>query len=247
MNLRDRGTFPAMLKGTVIRLKASSLPLYLLSLIVFTACAPRLPPEGYDPFDEPPFPVGGTAAIIQNISGEARELSINGTVVLSAFINTKGEVTELFIIKPDPTMNMPVANAIMRTPWKPAKLMGEAVGAWVNIPVEIQSGEATVRYPLYDHPPMPIGGYAAFRVQLRRRYYPPIAIDAGVKGTVIVQAYVSTEGEVTSVMIQRSIPNTGLDEGAMEAIKNTTFTPAMLNGEAVGTWIAIPVYFGIQY
>lgn len=231
-----------MYNCAAIRLKASPLPLYLVTLLVFTACAPLPLPEGYHPFDEPPLPVGGTAAIIQNIPGEARELSIDGIVVLSAFINSKGEVTELFIIKTHPEMNVPVSKAIMRTPWKPAKLEGEAVGAWVNIPVEIQSGKTTVRYPLYDHPPVPVGGYAAFRNQLLR-YYPPLAIEAGVKGTVIVQAYVGEEGKVISVMIQRSIPNTGLDEAAMAGIKNTTFTPAMLNGEAVGTWIAIPVYF----
>ncbi len=243
MNLRDRGTFPAMLKGTAIRLKASPLLLYLVSLVVFSACALTGPPIGFGPFDEPPLPMGGTAAIIQNIPIKARESSIDGMVVISTFIDTSGEVVEIHPLGSHSDLDAPVAEAIIRTPWKPARLEGEAVGVWVNIPVRFHSGEATVHYPLYDHPPVPVGGYEAILRQLR---IPGIAQAAGLHGTVIVQAYVSAGGEVTMVAIQQGMPNTGLDEAAKNSINNTLFIPAMMNGVAVGTWIAIPVNFRLH-
>lgn len=241
-------SFPAMHRGTTTRRRVSPLLLLSIYLIASTACAPIPLAEVYlaeeyrpfSPFDEPPLPLDGIDAIIQNIPAEAGESSIDGLVVLSAFINSNGNVRHLINIKSHPELDIPVAEVIRRTPWNPAKLMGEAVGVWINISVEIQSGETRVLYPHYDHPPMPVGGYEAFRRQL---HYPEIANAAGIQGLVIVQAFVNKNGAVTLVVIQKGIPHTGLNEAAMEAIKNTLFTPAMLNGEAVGTWIAIPVNF----
>ncbi len=54
-----------------------------------------------------------------------------------AFINSIGEVTDITIIGSLPGLNNAVSEAIMATTWKPAKLMGEAVGVWVILLVEI--------------------------------------------------------------------------------------------------------------
>ncbi len=77
--------------------------------------------------------------------------------------------------------------------------------------------------------------------------YPEIAIAAGVRGLVIVLAFVNQDGEVAMVAIQKGLPNTGLDEAAIEAVKSTLFTPAMLKGEAVGAWIAVPLNFRLPF
>ena len=101
----------------------------------------------------------------------------------------------------------------------------------------------TVRFIPYDEAPVPIGGYTAIQRNVR---YPPIAQEAGIEGTVIVQAFVNSKGRVTETVILKSIPNTGLDEAAADAIRRTLFTPAKQRDRPVGVWISIPVKFTLK-
>ena len=98
----------------------------------------------------------------------------------------------------------------------------------------------TVRFIPYDEAPEPVGGYAAIQRNVR---YPEIAQEAGIEGMVIVQAFIDNKGRVTNTLILRGIPNTGLDEAAMEAINRTRFKPAKQRDRPVGVWISIPVNF----
>jgi protein TonB len=100
-----------------------------------------------------------------------------------------------------------------------------------------------VRFIPYDEPPEPIGGSSAI---LRNIVYPEIAREAQIEGTVIVQAFVNEKGVVTDCVIMKGIPNTGLDEAAIEAIKKTRFKPAKQRDRNVGVWIAIPVVFKLK-
>ena len=97
-----------------------------------------------------------------------------------------------------------------------------------------------VRFIPYDEPPVPIGGYATIQRNVR---YPEIAQEAGIEGMVIVQAFVSAKGRVTEAVILKGIPNTGLNEAAMDAIKRTRFKPAKQRDRPVGVWVAFPVNF----
>ncbi|MCK5330161.1 MAG: energy transducer TonB [Candidatus Marinimicrobia bacterium] len=100
-----------------------------------------------------------------------------------------------------------------------------------------------VKFIPYDDPPEPIGGYAAIQ---RNVQYPEIAQEAGIEGTVIVQAFINKSGKVTDAVILKGIPNTGLDEAAMDAIRKTRFRPAKQRDRAVGVWISIPVNFKLR-
>ncbi|MEE9161633.1 MAG: hypothetical protein V3U35_01560, partial [Candidatus Neomarinimicrobiota bacterium] len=51
----------------------------------------------------------------------------------------------------------------------------------------------TIRFIPYDEPPEPIGGYKAIQKNVR---YPEIAQEAGIEGSVIVQAFVDKHGRV---------------------------------------------------
>ncbi|MFH1852960.1 MAG: energy transducer TonB [Candidatus Neomarinimicrobiota bacterium] len=100
-----------------------------------------------------------------------------------------------------------------------------------------------VKFIPYDDPPEPIGGYGAIQANVK---YPEIAQEAGIEGTVIVQAFIDKSGKVTDTVILRGIPNTGLDEAAMDAIRQTRFKPAKQRDRAVGVWISIPVNFKLR-
>jgi len=90
----------------------------------------------------------------------------------------------------------------------------------------------------YDDPPVAMSPI--------RPVYPEIAQEAGIEGTVVVQAFIDDKGRVKETLILKGVPNTGLDEAAMEAIRKTRFKPAKQRERAVGVWISIPVNFRLK-
>ena len=95
-----------------------------------------------------------------------------------------------------------------------------------------------VKFIPYDDPPQPLSSI--------RPVYPEIAQEAGIEGTVVVQVFVDKKGRVKDTLVLKGIPNTGLDEAAMEAIRKTRFRPAKQRERAVGVWISIPVNFKLK-
>jgi len=79
-----------------------------------------------------------------------------------------------------------------------------------------------------------------------RPIYPEIAQEAGIEGVVVVQAFIDERGRVKETLILKGVPNTGLDEAAMEAIRKTKFHPAEQRERPVAVWISIPVNFRLK-
>jgi len=79
-----------------------------------------------------------------------------------------------------------------------------------------------------------------------RPIYPEIAQEAGIEGVVVVQAFIDEKGRVKETIILKGVPNTGLDEAAMEAIRKTKFQPAEQRERPVAVWISIPVNFRLK-
>ena len=95
-----------------------------------------------------------------------------------------------------------------------------------------------VKFIPYDDPTQPLS-----RI---RPVYPEIAQEAGIEGTVVVQVFVDKKGRVKDTVILKGIPNTGLDEAAISAIRKTRFRPAKQRERPVGVWISIPVNFRLK-
>jgi len=95
-----------------------------------------------------------------------------------------------------------------------------------------------VKFIPYDDPPQPLSNI--------RPVYPEIAQEAGIEGTVVVQVFIDKKGRVQDTIILKGIPNTGLDEAALKAIRKTRFRPAKQRERAVGVWISIPVNFRLK-
>lgn len=175
-------------------------------------------------WDEP-SPVGGYESILKNLvyPEEAKKAGIEGKVVIKAFIDSTGKVTETVVVKgfPDTGLDQAAIEALKKTRWNPAIKEGKLIGVWVTIPLNFcldspfppplsqLSEEEKTKFVPYDEPPRPIGGYSVIQKNI---IYP-------------------------------GIPNTGLDEAAMEAVRNTRFKPALKKGEPVGVWISIPINF----
>jgi len=110
--------------------------------------------------------------------------------------------------------------------------------AWGDAPPPPTNTGPRVRFIPYDDPPVarsPINPI-----------YPEIAQEAGIEGTVIVQAFINDKGIVEETVILKGVPNTGLDEAAAKAIMQTRFKPAKQRDRPVGVWISIPVHFTLK-
>jgi protein TonB len=74
--------------------------------------------------------------------------------------------------------------------------------------------------------------------------YPPIAQNAHVGGTVVLEAVVAKTGQVQSVRVLRGIPM--LNDAAAEAVKQWRYSPLMLNGQATPFILTVTVTFRLQ-
>ena len=92
-----------------------------------------------------------------------------------------------------------------------------------------------VKFIPYDKPPKPTLPI--------RPIYPEIAQEAGIEGTVYIQFFINRKGIVTEAWVQKGIPNTGLNEAALEAVKKSKWKPAQQRDKKVGVWQTVPVKF----
>jgi protein TonB len=71
--------------------------------------------------------------------------------------------------------------------------------------------------------------------------YPDIARQARVQGVVILEATIGPRGDVTAVRVLRGIPL--LDQAAIDAVKQWTYEPTLLNGVPVPVIMTVTVNY----
>lgn len=105
-------------------------------------------------------------------------------------------------------------------------------------PEEEEEDEQEV-FVIVENMPELIGGMAALQEHVE---YPEMARRAGIEGRVVVQFIIDKEGYVRDPQVVRSLGG-GLDEAAIEAVKQVRFTPGMQRGRPVRVKYTIPVQF----
>jgi protein TonB len=89
--------------------------------------------------DTKPEPIGGYAAIQKNVvyPEMAQEIGLEGTVVLKAYLDTKGNVIECIVLKgiENTGLNEAAIDAVMKTKFTPAMQRDQKVGVWMTIPI----------------------------------------------------------------------------------------------------------------
>jgi len=76
--------------------------------------------------------------------------------------------------------------------------------------------------------------------------YPEIAKEAGIEGKVYIEAGIDAKGNVISATVVKGIPNTGLDEAALEAVLRSKWKPARQRDKKVAVKIIIPIKFELN-
>lgn len=108
---------------------------------------PPPPPEDAEaivfvPFDEPPTPIGGFAAIQRKVvyPDIARRAGVEGRVTVYAQVDESGNVVRTKVVQslgPNGCDEAAV-KAIKSVKWKPAKQRDRAVKVWIAVPVDFR-------------------------------------------------------------------------------------------------------------
>jgi protein TonB len=73
--------------------------------------------------------------------------------------------------------------------------------------------------------------------------YPALAVRRGYEGTTLLRVRVLEDGHVAVVEIKESSGYRILDEAAMKAVRPWRFTPALMAGKPVASWVLVPIAF----
>lgn len=127
-----------------------------------------------------------------------------------------------------------------------------SAGVEGGLPVAIEGGGAA-SLAVIEPPPPPVAP-APIRVSSGIKpptkvhdvspIYPEIAQRARVQGIVILEATIGIDGRVTNARVLRSIPL--LDQPALDAVRQWTFTPTLLNGTPVPVIMTVTVTFNLK-
>jgi len=188
-----------------------------------------------------------------------KKMGIEGDVWLDVEILSDGTVGDVKVEKS--LMSGPggldeaAVNAVKQWKFEPAMDNGIAVGCRVNFPITFaiehikqpkDSAETsdltnlTSQFAVYDTPPEAIK-----RVAPR---YPKIYQRKGIGGEVWLNIEVFQDGSVGEVEVSQSLDSStgGLDDCAVEAVKQWKFKPAKHKGIPVACWITFPINFSLK-
>ena len=73
--------------------------------------------------------------------------------------------------------------------------------------------------------------------------FPLAARRLGIGGKVVVKFLVKADGNVARASIIEADPKEIFEESALEAVKEWQFNPGRFHGEAVATWVVLPIQF----
>jgi protein TonB len=109
---------------------------------------PPPPSEGDDieeeyvfvPYDEPPFPIGGYAAMQANLRYPdlARKAGIEARVIVGVLVDEKGNSIKTQVLKSSGSplrFDEAACDALLTVKWKPAVQRDRPVKVWVSVPV----------------------------------------------------------------------------------------------------------------
>jgi TonB family protein len=86
--------------------------------------------------------------------------------------------------------------------------------------------------------------YPGFRVEDFVEY-PELAKEAGIQGRVIIAAFINSKGIPENIYIVKGVFEQ-LDIAALNAVKQSRWTPAKQQGKSIGVWVNIPVSFKLK-
>jgi TonB family protein len=173
---------------------------------------------------------------------EAKAAGREGRVELQVLIARDGSVQDVEVISGDPPFTDAAGEAVRQWRYSPTLLNGEPIAVETQVDVNFTLSNSAGNRPVFR-----VGnGVTAPRVQYKvEPEYTPEARDAKIQGTVVLSVEISPEGVAQNVRVEESL-DPGLDQKAMDAVKQWRFQPGTKDGEAVTVQATIEINFRLN-
>jgi TonB family protein len=162
---------------------------------------------------------------------EAQKAGLEGHVLLSGLINVEGKLEKIAVWEStDKIFEDAAVNAIRECKFTAAMSNGKAIRSWYNLPIVFQLKD----FARYDTPPI-----------LSSDFYSILSLPKNIPEDSIPEHIfpvfgVGTDGYVRTVEYFRP-GNSDVQQSVREALKKSSFKPALKNGKPVDTWYAMTI------
>lgn len=165
-----------------------------------------------------------------SFTDEALDNDVYGVVRLRAVLSSKGEVTNISVVKglPDGLTERAI-DAVKKIKFTPAQRNGHAVSQYVTLEYYFgfEDEEADKKVSILEQPK------PEYTEEARRNH---------ASGRVVIDARFQKDGTVSSPTVVERLPY-GLTEAALEALKQIRFTPAEYKGRKVTVYRKVVYVF----
>jgi TonB family protein len=185
---------------------------------------------------------------------EAKEADLEGTVVLEATTDQKGNVKEVRIVKGDhDILNKAAMEAVKQWKYEPMLIDGVPHGIQFTVTCNFSldekktkvSAESGILGKDQSQQVRAVGDVKPPKlIKKVDPVYPEAAKKAEIEGTVILEATTDIYGRVVSARILRSIPE--LDQAAIDAVKQWVYEPMIIDGEPKGIVFTVTCTFKLD-
>jgi len=180
---------------------------------------------------------------------QAIDARIEGTVVLDAHINKDGEVEAVTLISGHPILAPAAIEAVKQWKYQPYLLNGAPVEVETTVSVDFSLSrenppDGTVSDTVSQRVRVASGIESGLLVRKVAPSYPVEAREQGIQGTVLLNAIIDEEGNISDLELISGDPT--LAQAAIDAVKQWKYRPYLLNGNPVQVETHIQVNFTLQ-
>jgi len=176
----------------------------------------------------------------------ARKAHVEGMVILEATADIYGRVQNVKILRSIPLLDQAAIDAVKQWVYEPVIINEKPIPVTFNLTVRfaldthLQSAKVTNMYTFK----LQEGMKAPLRTKYVEPAYPEEAIKAQVQGVVTLEAELDESGNISAVKVTKSIPL--LDRAAVDAVKQWTFDPALVEGKPKRVTLTVTLFFDLN-
>ena len=180
-------------------------------------------------------------------SPEAKQLGIEGEVLLEVIVSAKGEMEDIRVTKGHPLLVRSALDAVKDWRYQPYLVSGAAVPVIstvsVNFTLQDSSGGPGKKpeSPLVRLNSDAMAANVIYKVE---PIYPPEAKQKGVEGEVVFEVTINEQGEVSDVQVLSG--NAMLVSAAYEGVRQWRYTPVLLNGDPIRAKATVTIRFELE-
>ena len=182
--------------------------------------------------------------------------SDKGLIVATLTLDRTGSVSDIAIVQPSSVegFNLAALNALAHlnpTPLPPEECPTDPIRLTATFFYNLASIPGAIASP-GDWPPpnaYPLGNGVTLPQLLKevKPKYTRLAMKAGITGAVLVTAVVQRDGTIGRAIVARSLDQTfGLDQEALDAVRQWTFVAGTRMGEPVDVIVTIEMSFTLK-